>query len=55
VWKIIEGESFITKKEHATGIRRDLHFQEIRDLYPLPNVKATMLRNIRWNGHLAYS
>jgi hypothetical protein len=52
---ILEEESFTPKKEHATGIWRELHFQEIRDLYPLPNAKATILRNTRWNGHLAYN
>jgi hypothetical protein len=52
---MLEEETFRPNNEHATGIWRDLHFQEIRDLYPLPNVKAKILRYIRWNGHLAYN
>ena len=52
---VLEEESFTPKKEHAAGTYRDLPFQEIRDFYPLPKFKATTLRNIRWNGHVAYN
>jgi hypothetical protein len=43
---MLEEEAFRPKKEQATENWRDLHFQEIRNLNPLINVKATVLRNV---------
>jgi len=43
------------KKDEVTGEWRQLHNEELNDLYPSPNIiQVIKLRKIRWAGHVAY-
>ena len=42
-----------SKKDELTGEWRKLHKEELRDLYPLPNiVRVVKSRRMRWAGHV---
>ena len=45
---------FAPKRDEVTGEWRKLHNEELRDLYPLPNiVRAVKSRRMTWAGHVA--
>jgi len=45
---------FGPKRDEVTGKLRKLHNEELRDLYPLPNiVRVVKSRRMRWAGHVA--
>jgi len=45
---------FGSKRYEVTGEWRKLHNEELRDLYPLPNiVRVVKSRVMRWAGHVA--
>jgi len=42
------------KRDEVTGEWRQLHNEELIDLYPSPNIiQVIKLRKIRWAGHVA--
>jgi len=46
---------FGSKKDEVTGEWRNLHNEELRDLYSLPNiVRVVKSRRMRWAGHVAH-
>jgi hypothetical protein len=46
---------FGPKRDKVTGEWRELHNQELNDLYSLPNiVQVVKLRRMRWAGHVAH-
>jgi ubiquitin C-terminal hydrolase len=44
---------FGTRRDELTGGWRNLHNEELRDLYSLPNIIRIMSRRMRWAGHVA--
>ena len=45
---------FGPKRDEVTGEWRNLHNEELSDLYPLPNtVRVVKSRRMRWAGHVA--
>jgi hypothetical protein len=45
---------FGTKREEVTGEWRKLHNEELKDLYPLPNIVGVVKsRRMRWAAHVA--
>jgi hypothetical protein len=45
---------FGLKREGLTGEWRELHNEELRDLYSSPNIiKIIKTRRMRWAGHVA--
>jgi hypothetical protein len=45
---------FGPKRDEVTGEWRELHNEELKDLYPLPNiVRVVKSRRMRWAGHVA--
>ena len=45
---------FGSKRDEVTGEWRKLHKEELRDLYPLPNiVRVVKSRRMGWAGHVA--
>jgi hypothetical protein len=45
---------FGPKKDEVTGEWRKLHYEELNDLYSLPNIfRVVKSRIIRWAGHVA--
>jgi hypothetical protein len=41
------------KRDEVTGERRELHNEELNDLYSLPNiVRVVKSRRMRWAGHV---
>jgi hypothetical protein len=45
---------FGPKKDEVTGEWRNLHNEELNDLYSLPNVVPVVKsRKMRWSGHVA--
>jgi hypothetical protein len=45
---------FGAKRDEVTGEWRNLHKEELRDLYSLPNiVRVVKSRRMRWAGHVA--
>jgi len=45
---------FGPKRDEITGEWRKLHNEELRDIYPLPNiVRVVKSRRMRWAGHVA--
>jgi hypothetical protein len=45
---------FGPKRDEATGEWRKLHYQQLNDLYSLPNiVRVVNSRRMRWAGHVA--
>ena len=46
---------FGSKRDEVTGEWRQLHNEELRDLYSLPNiVREVKSRRMRWAGHVAH-
>jgi hypothetical protein len=45
---------FGPKRDEVTGGWRELHNEELRDLYSLPSIiRIIMSRRVRWAGHVA--
>ena len=45
---------FGPKRDEVTGEWRKLHYEELSDLYSLPNiVRVVKSRRMRWTGHVA--
>jgi len=45
---------FGSKRDEVTGEWRKLHKEELRNLYPLPNIlRVVKSRRMRWAGHVA--
>jgi hypothetical protein len=45
---------FEPKRDEVTGEWRKLHYEELNDLYSLPNiVRVVKSRRMRWAGHVA--
>jgi len=45
---------FGSKRDEVTGEWRTLHYEELSDLYSLPNiVRVVKSRRMRWAGHVA--
>ena len=45
---------FGPKRDEVTGEWRKLHYEELNDLYSLPNiVRVVKSRRMRWAGHVA--
>ena len=46
--------AFGPKRDEVTGEWGKLHYEELRDLYSLPNiVRVVKSRRMRWTGHVA--
>jgi hypothetical protein len=46
---------FEPKRDKVTGEWRNLHNEELRDLYSLPNIlRVVKSRRMRWAGHVAH-
>ena len=44
---------FGTKKDEVTGEWRELHIQELNDLYRSPNIIRVIKSRTRWVGYVA--
>jgi hypothetical protein len=52
--KCMEYELFGPKRDEVTGEWRQLHNEELRDLYSLPSIiRIIKSRRMRWAGHVA--
>jgi hypothetical protein len=51
---LLLGRIFGPKRDEATGERRKLHNEELRDLYSSPSIiRIIKSRRMRWAGHVA--
>jgi len=44
---------FGRKRDEVTGYWRQLHNEDLNDLYSLPNIRVIKLRRMRWTGQVA--
>jgi hypothetical protein len=44
---------FGSKRDEVTGEWRELHDEELNDLYSLPNIIWVIKSRMRWEGHVA--
>ena len=54
IWREVFKGEYVVRSDEVTGEWRKLHYEELRDLYSLPNiVRVVKSRKMRWVGHLA--
>jgi len=54
IWREVFKGEYVVRSDEVTGEWRKLHYEELRDLYSLPNiVRVVKSRTMRWVGHVA--